>query len=78
MPILLTSHKPKTQQIDFAELQEQIRCRAHEIYEQRNRTGGTLWMTGCKLKRNSLERQLSSRLSLVFWTRPGIWLWGLA
>ena len=40
MPILSTSHQPETQQTDPAELHEQIRRRAHEIYEQRNRTEG--------------------------------------
>jgi hypothetical protein len=40
MPIPLTSHKPKTQQTDPAQLQEQIRSRAYEIYEQRDRTEG--------------------------------------
>jgi hypothetical protein len=40
MPIPLTSHKRETQQTDPAELQEKIRSRAHEIYEQRNRTEG--------------------------------------
>ncbi len=40
MPILLTSHQPETQQTDLAELHERIRRRAHEIYEQRNRTEG--------------------------------------
>ncbi|HET7441985.1 MAG TPA: DUF2934 domain-containing protein [Terriglobales bacterium] len=40
MPNLLTSHQPETQQTDPAELHEQIRRRAHEIYEQRNRTEG--------------------------------------
>ncbi|MGE5205090.1 MAG: DUF2934 domain-containing protein [Chlamydiota bacterium] len=34
MPIPSTSHKAET------ELQEQIRARAYEIYEQRNRTEG--------------------------------------
>jgi Protein of unknown function (DUF2934) len=40
MPIPLTSRKPKTQQGHSAELHERIRCRAYEIYEQRNRTEG--------------------------------------
>ena len=40
MPTPLTSHQPKTQDVDPAELHEQIRSRAHEIYEQRNRTEG--------------------------------------
>jgi hypothetical protein len=40
MPTSLTSHKPKTRHADPAELQEQIRSRAYEIYEQRNRTEG--------------------------------------
>ena len=40
MPSPLTSHKPTIRDIDPAELQEQIRSRAHEIYEQRNRTEG--------------------------------------
>ena len=40
MPISLTSHNLATQQNDSAELQEQIRCRAYEIYKQRNRTEG--------------------------------------
>lgn len=40
MPIPLTSPKPETQQTHPAELQEKIRSRAHEIYEQRNRTEG--------------------------------------
>ena len=39
MSTSLTSHKPK-QQTDPAELQEQIRGRAYEIYQQRNRTEG--------------------------------------
>lgn len=39
MPTPLTSHKPK-QETDAAKLQERIRSRAHEIYEQRNRTEG--------------------------------------
>jgi hypothetical protein len=39
MPISLTPHKPK-QQTDPATLKEQVRSRAHEIYEQRNRTEG--------------------------------------
>jgi hypothetical protein len=40
MPIPLASHEPETQQTDAAELQEQIRSRAYEIYEQRNRAEG--------------------------------------
>ena len=40
MPIPSTSHKPKTRRAERAELQEQIRSRAYEIYEQRNRTEG--------------------------------------
>lgn len=40
MPIPATSHKPKPRHTDSAELQEQIRCRAYQIYEQRNRTEG--------------------------------------
>lgn len=40
MPSPLTSHKPQTQETDPTELQEQIRRRAYEIYEQRNRTAG--------------------------------------
>ncbi len=40
MPIPSTSHKPKPRHTDPAELQEQIRIRAHQIYEQRNRAEG--------------------------------------
>lgn len=40
MPSPLTSHKPKARHNDPAELQKQIRSRAYEIYEQRNRTEG--------------------------------------
>ena len=40
MPIPSTSHKPKTRHSDPADLQEQIRDRAYELYEQRNRTEG--------------------------------------
>jgi hypothetical protein len=40
MPTPSTSHKPEPQQTDPAELQEQIRGRAYEIYQQRNRTEG--------------------------------------
>lgn len=40
MPTLSTSHKSKTRQTDSTGLQEQIRSRAYEIYEQRNRTEG--------------------------------------
>lgn len=35
-----TSNKPKTHQSDSTELEEQIRRRAYELYEQRNRTEG--------------------------------------
>jgi len=41
MPIPLTAQQTETQPTGPAELlQEQIRCRAYEIYEQRNRTEG--------------------------------------
>ncbi len=40
MPIPLTSRKAETRKTDPAELQEQIRSRAYELYEQRNRTEG--------------------------------------
>lgn len=40
MPTPLTSRKRKAQPTDPAELQELIRRRAHEIYEQRDRTEG--------------------------------------
>ncbi|HKC70551.1 MAG TPA: DUF2934 domain-containing protein [Terriglobales bacterium] len=40
MPIPSTSHKPKTRRADPADLKEQIRCRAYEVYQQRNRTEG--------------------------------------
>ena len=40
MPIPSTSHQPETQRTNPAELQEQIRSRAYEIYQQRNRTEG--------------------------------------
>ena len=40
MPTPLTSRKRKAQQTDPADLQELIRRRAHEIYEQRNRAEG--------------------------------------
>lgn len=40
MPISSTSHRPKTGQTDVAELQEQIRIRAYEIYQQRHGTEG--------------------------------------
>ena len=39
MPTFLTSTKPKTQQSDPAELGEQIRRRAYELYEQRSKKG---------------------------------------
>ena len=40
MPIPLTSNKPNTRRSPPADLQEQIRSRAYELYEQRNRTEG--------------------------------------
>ena len=40
MPIPLTSNKPNTRRTLPTDLQEQIRSRAYEIYEQRNRTEG--------------------------------------
>ena len=40
MPTSSTSRKAKGQPSDAAELLEQIRSRAYEIYEQRNRTEG--------------------------------------
>lgn len=40
MPSLLTSHEPQAQETGPADLQEQIRRRAYEIYEQCNRTEG--------------------------------------
>ena len=39
MPNPLTSHKPQIQPVT-SDLQEQIRSRAYEIYEQHNRTEG--------------------------------------
>lgn len=39
MPTPLTSNKLKNQQTDPAELDERIRHRAYELYEQRSRNG---------------------------------------
>ena len=40
MPILPTSNQSQAQLADPAGLQEQIRSRAYEIYQERNRTEG--------------------------------------
>ncbi len=40
MPTPFPSNKPRTQQTAPAELDERIRRRAYELYEQRNRTDG--------------------------------------
>jgi len=40
MPTPSTSSKPQTQQTDPAELDERIRRRAYDFYEQRGRTDG--------------------------------------
>lgn len=40
MPTLSTSNKPSPQQYHPAELQDRIRRRAYELYQQRHRTEG--------------------------------------
>ena len=71
MPSLSTPHKSKTQHSDPAELQEQIRIRAHQIYEQRNRTAGHElddWLQAeAELSGTNTEQQLDQWVAYDGW-----------
>lgn len=73
MPSLSTSHKPKTQHSDPAELQEQIRYRAYEIYEQRNRTAGHELDDWLQAEAELTETKTQQRLDLDRWVAYDGW-----